>query len=359
VDGLLENNFYKLSIDPESGAILSLIDKQVGCDLVDPESDWRIGQLIHETIANRNQLEHFYLKDYNRSAWSNLKISVTLSGDSNAAETGTRLECEIRLHNSTKRIEWHFSVQKKDTTKPESLYVAFPFKLPDSKIVYEAQGGEVNPMRDQLEGTSSDWHAVQNYISIRSPKAQIIISSPEIPLAHLGDLNLGKFSYRPLITKPHVFSWVMNNYWVTNFRASQRGEFKWSYLLTSSPDNTRLAAARFGWGTRIPLQARVFPAGTAKGKGPGMRSWLKISAPNLLLISSRPALTVKGIVLHLREINNQDTGFSVYSLAPKTVQRTLIPVNVLEQSLGIPTKKPHIKALESRFYLLSDRDTGK
>ena len=90
-----------------------------------------------------------------------------------------------------------------------------------------------------------------------------------------------------------------------------------------------------------------------------MRSWLKISAPNLLLISSRPALTVKGIILHLREINNQDTGFSVYSLAPKTVQRTLIPVNVLEQSLGIPTKKPHIKALESGFYLLTGQDMGK
>ena len=37
----------------------------------------------------------------------------------------------------------------------------------------------------------------------------------------------------------------------------------------------------------------------------------------------------------------------------------MISVNVLEQSLGIPTKKLRIKALESRFYLLSDCDTGK
>jgi hypothetical protein len=36
----------------------------------------------------------------------------------------------------------------------------------------------------------------------------------------------------------------------------------------------------------------------------------------------------------------------------------MISVNVLEQSLGIPTKKLRIKALESRFHLLTDQDMG-
>lgn len=362
IDGLLENTFYRMQIDPESGLVISLLDKQSNRELVDLKSQWRLGQLIHETIPNRSQLEQFRIQNHSRTAWGDLKIekiedgavwkSITLSGTTRAAMDGTRPTCEIRLYNSTKRIELHFTLSKKDTYTPEALYVAFPFKHPHSEIVYEIQGGEVNPNQDQLEGTSSDWHAIQNYIAVRSPESQIIFSSPEIPLVHLGDLNLGKFSYRPNITRPYIFSWVMNNYWVTNFRASQKGEFKWSYVLTSCADNSKQNAARFGWESRIPLLGRIFHGRTSADNPPAANSGLKINKPNLLLISARPAVTAKGLLLHLREINNQDTEFSVTSPISDNTPLILIPVNVLEQSLGDPTQNPHLKPLENRFFLV-------
>ena len=56
----------------------------------------------------------------------------------------------------------------------------------------------------------------------------------------------------------------MNNYWFTNFRTEQEGEFKWHYYLTSTADTSTATATRFGWGSRVPLVTRVLPP--AKGK---------------------------------------------------------------------------------------------
>ena len=34
----------------------------------------------------------------------------------------------------------------------------------------------------------------------------------------------------------YVFPWLMNNYWTTNFRASQEGEFKCGFVISSTQD---------------------------------------------------------------------------------------------------------------------------
>jgi hypothetical protein len=75
----------------------------------------------------------------------------------------------------------------------------------------------------------------------------------------LGDFNLGKWQPVARVERPHVYSWVMNNYWFTNFRVEQEGEFKVHYYLTSTTDTSRSFATRFGWGSRVPLATRVLP----------------------------------------------------------------------------------------------------
>ena len=75
----------------------------------------------------------------------------------------------------------------------------------------------------------------------------------------LGQINLGKWQPVTSVERPHVYSWVMNNYWFTNFRTSQEGDFRWSYFLTSTRDRGNAAATRFGWGSRLALTTRVLP----------------------------------------------------------------------------------------------------
>ncbi len=358
---IIENGHYRISIDTKTGALDLLFDKDLGMDLVDTESPWQVGQFIHETISNRAQLEQFHLVSAQRNPLHNITIqkktngplwqSLHLTGETPTAQGNTVLRFEIRLFHHEKRIEFHYSLIKKNITEPEAVYIAFPFRLPKAEVIYEAHGGLVAPGKDQLEGTSSDWHAVQNFLAVRGTEGQIVLGSHEAPLWQLGDLNLGKFRYIAQVEKPHVFSWVMNNYWVTNFKASQEGEFCWSYFLTSSQDTSNAFATRTGWGARSPLTCRVFPPGKP-GKMPYERSLLHIDADNILLVSMKPERAGNGLILHLREIEGKSTEFQILLPGDPENIPAIREVNVLGEPIGPPTKKILMGGLESRFYLI-------
>ena len=359
--GILENAFYRINIDAKTGAIASLFDKQLGVELIDKKSPWQIGQFIHETISNRSQLEQFHLVSCQRNPLQNVEIlegtdgpiwmSLRLTGETPTAQENSLFQCEMRLYHQEKRIELHYSLIKKDITEPEAIYIAFPFSLPRADVLYEAHGGLVQPGKNQLEGTSADWHAVQNFIAFRSADGQIILGSDEVPLMQFGGLNLGEFRYIAEVEKPHVFSWVMNNYWVTNFKASQEGEFKWSYFLTSTRDTSNAHATRVGWGSRIPLLCRVFPPGKSS-KIPPERSLLDINADNILLVSAKPDADRNGIILHLRETEGKPTEFRIFSPLDLGKNGRIVEVNVLGEVIGPAVEKIEMNALESRFFLL-------
>ncbi len=200
----------------------------------------------------------------------------------------------------------------------------------------------VSPGVNQLEGTASDWNTVQNFAALRSDKGQIVLVSPETPLMQFGGINTGRYEQQGRPQSRQIFSWVLNNYWTTNFRAAQEGEMSWSYVLTSAADASNEFASRFGWGVRVPLISRVLPAqaiveggmSTAGGRhggfaagaapllpksaghlnaaGPGMAagpakaqttsspSFWPFAPVAVILIASHPL--EKGVLLHLREV---------------------------------------------------------
>ena len=53
---ILENQYYRLTFDKTTGAISSLYDKDFKHDLIDPENPWKIGQLVRETLPDRNTM---------------------------------------------------------------------------------------------------------------------------------------------------------------------------------------------------------------------------------------------------------------------------------------------------------------
>jgi len=84
-----------------------------------------------------------------------------------------------------------------------------------------------------------------------------------------------------------VFSYAMNNYWMTNFKASQEGRVEFRYSLTSLPPGPagpdRVASSRFGWEVHTPLAAVWLPA---KNKGrftTPMESFVFVNQPNILI----------------------------------------------------------------------------
>ena len=336
-DNIIENSFYKLQVDTTTGAIKSLYDKELEQELADNKNTWQLGQFIYERILIGRE---FVAGNFVRTSLSNIKIEKTIDGDlwkaifikADAAgfEAENGIHIEYRLYHTDKRVELLFTGRKSREQKAEACYVAFPFHLANSKIIYEAQGGLVRPGVNQLPGSSSDWHTVQNFAAIRNPKNQIVLSSPEIPLVQLGEINLGKWQYKAHVEKPHIYSWPMNNYWFTNFRAYQEGEFEWRYFITSSGDTSNKAATQFGHGSCTPLVSRVFPAGENK-KQKELFSTLNIENSHILLVNARPVKN--GIILHLRETEGKAADLVFQNLILNR-KKSIYKVNVLGEELS-------------------------
>ena len=314
----VENSFYRLVVDRKKGAIKSLFDRTLGREILDPARSWQLGEFIYEKLSDRSHMEQLRLGNYRREGLHDVRIlpgidgslwqSIVLSGSSNGFAKDDGVTCEIRLFKTVKRIDLVFKARKLPVTDPEAVYVAFPFSLQGGKLWFEAQGGMVMPGENQIPGTATDWNAVQNFAALRGADAQIILTSDEIPLMQFGGINTGRYDPGAKPATQQIFSWVLNNYWTTNFRASQEGEMSWSYVLTSDPDTSNSFAARFGWGARIPFVSRVLPGANAASSLPGTASAWPFVPSSLLLVSTRPAK--EGVILHLREVTGKNTMFA-------------------------------------------------
>jgi hypothetical protein len=165
-------------------------------------------------------------------------------------------------------------------------------------VRFEIAGADMAPGTEQLPGTTLDWQTAQHWVEFSGTDVRVVWSPVEAPLVQFGDINTGKWqtTFRP--ANAWVFSYAMNNYWMTNFKASQEGRVEFRYSLTSAapvvaaagaggagtgPAPDRVASTRFGWEAHTPLAAAWIPAGN---KGPiASPQWsaLSLNTPNVIV----------------------------------------------------------------------------
>jgi len=355
---VLENKFYKVAINKNTGAISSLFDKDLKQELADGQNPYNIGQPVKETSEKRDKSPFIHTtvnnvkveKGITGPVWESVKIASDLEGfEKGTAGSPRGIELEIRLFKNVKKIEFRYMARKLIITDPEALYVAFPFSFPGGRIIFETIGGTV-AQGQQLSGSASDWNTSQNFVAVRGKTGQIVVVSNEAPLWQFSDFNMNKYERYPKPGKPWLYSWVMNNYWFTNFRAFQEGGFSWSYQMTSTSDTTNTFATKYGWSERNPFPTRAFPAGANELKTPVMET-LKISgSANAMLINSRPDFKdKKSILLHFREIEGLPAEVKLSSAISGQTISKMVEVNSIGQQIGQPLTSVQLKPFEVRF----------
>ncbi|MGE5394163.1 MAG: glycoside hydrolase family 38 C-terminal domain-containing protein [Candidatus Saccharibacteria bacterium] len=310
----MENKWYRVQIDAKRGVITSWFDKQMNKELIDPSAKYGMGEFIYERLGNRYQMEQKRLDDFKRypldSAWFDSYTqgpvwnTIHLKGRTAASYEGYDVDIEIRLFNTSRRMDMAYSIVKKPIVDPEGIYIAFPFQLDQGKHFFEVQGGVVEAGKDQIPGSSNDWNTIQHFSSVRNDQVQIVIGSPEIPLVQLGNINTGRYKAGALPETTHLFSWPMNNYWVTNFNPDQKGQHQWTYYLTSGEGDLNLQATRFGWGARTPFLTRVLPGG-GKGDQQWQKSLISGWPENIILVNAQPVEQERAVIIQVREISDK------------------------------------------------------
>ncbi len=316
----LENSWYKITIDTVNGVISSIIDKSTMKELVDNNSKWKFGQFIYEQLNNRSQMESFKLDNFTRESLESVKLegiskgevwnSVKFKAKTKAANDDGLLYFEIRLFNTTKRIDLVYSIDKKMVTEPEGIYIAFPFKSENGQISFDVAGGEVRAGIDQIKGSANDWNTIQNYARISDQNSQIVLCSNDMPLMQFGNINTGRYKAGARPESTHIFGWPMNNYWTTNFNPEQHGGISWTYNITSIENDNSSDAIKFSRSTKTPFLSRVIPGGGIQTNLP-QQSYITNWPENVILINSIIEESGNSAIIQLREIQGKNSELNI------------------------------------------------
>ena len=356
-DGVFENDWYKIKFDLQKGNISSLYDKELDVELADSTAGWNIGEFIYESLkGDRAQMEARRFDTYSRHPLENVRYTgtdkgkvyntISFTGESRGCDRSHGVRIEIKVYNHVKLIEFCYSIIRLPETDPAGIYVAFPFKLKDARHYFDVPGGIVRHADNQIPRSSAAWNTVQNFAGVRNDSCQILMSTEQIPLYMMGELLNDPYRIDHKQNNAHIYSWVMNNYWTTNFRASQEGELNWSYFVTSVAGNSNSDAIKFGIGNRTPMPVRVIPPAPEKNSQAQTKSFIHTEANNIVMISARPSEISEGsVIFNFRETDGKAATLTIYDWDGNAIPFEV--VNICEESAST---RQELESLEMQPY---------
>lgn len=324
---VIENRFYRITVDAESGAVRSIFDKELNREVTDAASPYRFGQYLYVTGGNPNHNDLTrMIHPFASLPVAELTIHPAVKGEYLGAEktpwgysiklrssdvNTPEVALDILLFDNEKKIEFHYTVQKDYTTEKEGVYFAFPTSVASPEFAYATQQGWVDPAHDMLKGASLEWFSIQKWMAVRDPGMTVAIVPVDASLASFGDINRGLWPAEFHPKSSTMFSYAMNNYWHTNYRAGQGGEFTFRYVLTSAREFAPASLSRLGWESMespsVDAVINQDKAGNLNEPLPAEgTSFLSIDNPNIVLVTWKLAEDGKGTILRLKEIAGQE-----------------------------------------------------
>ncbi|MCX8089373.1 MAG: glycosyl hydrolase-related protein [Verrucomicrobiae bacterium] len=307
-------------VDRHTGALKSLFDKIENRELLDPRAPWGLNEYLYVSGGEGSQI----LNCNFGTPPAQLVVDTPTDGEivENVrtppghriavvarCKNTPRLRVEYRLYDALRRVDIVNTVEKEPTRAKEAVYFAFSFAAASPLVEYQIQNGWVRPNADQMPGACREWFTPQNLVHVRDGDFSVAWATPDAPLVTLTDINRGRWLAHLPLTNGHVFAYVMNNYWFTNYRAEQGGRFVFRFSLTTGRNLSREALAHFDQDLRTPVLAyphlSTFSAAISQAgrpMPPSGASFLHLDAPNLEWVTLKAAEDGDGFILRLREV---------------------------------------------------------
>jgi alpha-mannosidase len=362
----MENSFYRVKVDPAGGAVASIFDKQLNKELVDATSPFKFDQYLYVSGGGNGETQIVYMQK--SLPLAKLTINPSMGGhivglrktpfgqvltlESHDVHTPS-IRTEIMLFNDEKKIEFVNHFNKEVVNGKEAVYFAFPIAADQPDFTYEIQNGWVDPSRDMLKGAGVEWFSVRHWVSVSNGEVSAAIVPLDAPLTTLGDINRGVWPEKFEPKSSTIFSYALNNYWHTNYRAEQGGDFTFRYVFTSSSQVSPADLARLGRSEMTPLETdKVVDQDkyddAARPLTPAPTSFLQVSAPNVVVENWKAANDGQGSILRLLDVGGQAANCEI-TFPQFRVQHAWITNAVEENQQEIPSSgsaiqlsiKPH------------------
>ena len=276
----MENDFMAVSVNSQTGAIDALTWKDKGVQLVDHAQRAGLNQYLYVLGTDPDKAQPVSNVRVRMKEQGNLVVSLLVEADAPGAN---RYSTEIRLVEGLDRLDLITNIDKLPVREKEGVHIAFPFAVPGGQLRYDVADAIVRPETDQLAGACKNFFSVQSWVDISNSDYGVTWASANAPLIEIGAITAEQPWMKSIKPSSSIYSYVMNNYWHTNYKADQEGPVTFAYSILPHAAFNAVDAAKFGTERRQPLIASL-----ADASAPPRSSLLRLSSPNVLISSIRP-----------------------------------------------------------------------
>jgi alpha-mannosidase len=253
----LENEFLSVTVDPGTGNISSLVNRSsernfadiningglnafrwLRANIDDPKPDSAIAISVVETGP--------------------LVVELKITSKAPGCRSVTR---SVRLVQGAPWLEIDNTVDKLPLIEKDGIHFGFGFDIPGGITRIDIPWGVMTIEKDQWPQGNRNWLAVQRWVDVSNEREGITWCSPDAPLLEHGGMtanldtkwgNEGAWVSK-IGPGSAIYSWVMNNHWITNFPLTQDGPVTFRYRIMPHREYNVAAANRFGMEQSQPL----------------------------------------------------------------------------------------------------------
>lgn len=267
---LLETPYFRIVYKKDQG-IVSMYDKMNHRDLLREDREFSPFTPVYEvTPLEKNPCEDRRQMGRNRKAVRTERYSgrltnvvVEASGEifsrvvlSYELKGSPLCQLVLTAYRRLPRLDVDLRLNRDSVWEPENLYVTLPFRAGEKQTLWmDKLGAVLRPRIDQLPGSCIDFYCVQNGAMLAGEDSSLLIGMPDTPLCAMGTLEAHPIRLAGEAGTPNddlLYSWVMNNFWETNFKVSLAGFHQYSYSLhlsdTTDPKEGMAQLQRFNQG---------------------------------------------------------------------------------------------------------------
>ncbi|UCC83722.1 MAG: hypothetical protein JSW46_01965 [Gemmatimonadota bacterium] len=292
---VVANDELRLEVDTLRGTVGSLVYRPAARELVGDEPG--LNQYIY--VAGRDPADAaravgpFRVRHKERGPLvSSLEVIVDSAP---GAKLGVR--SEFRLYTGVGRVDIINTIDKSLIYDPEAVLYRYPFDIADPVVRVDVPWGSFRLEDEQLPGSSKNYMSLQRWAAIQGDHVGVTFASIDAPLIQFGTIRTDAIvagwleQIEPSAT---LFSYPMNNYWETNYKAAQDGPHEFRYSLRPHRSFDEAEAERFARGIAQP-----FIAVPAERDAPGVEPPFTVEARRAVVTSLQLAEDGSGFIVRL------------------------------------------------------------
>jgi len=319
---MISSSTIRVVLDQMSGALSSLKWEPAGWEFVASGSGGGLNEYLYVSSRNQNDISksgpsQLGVKDAGPLVW-------VLETRASAPGTAGGITSEIWVYEGLDRVDILNTIDKRLVYDPEAVLYRFPFNIPNPETRIDIPWGSFRPEADQIQGSSKNYMSAGNWVDIHNRVIGITFVSLDVPMVQFGEVRTDPTVagwVERLDPSATLFSYVMNNYWETNYRAGQEGFHEFKYSLRPHFAFDEAEVDRFATEVAQPLVAvpveseapeTMFPlliesASTivtlldraSDGEGYVLRLFNASDEADTLVLKSR---TERGLVIHASDV---------------------------------------------------------